>query len=411
MTSTNSYIDGLFYHGPIMLKSIDGSREYNITNQVLSIDLYESVLSPIIKGEITIYDTVDLLQSFPIKGEEFIEFDWRVSENEKAVVTKLVVISVDRMEMQPFGRGKTYMLKLASPELYYSQRTLVQKKYKKTNSDIVKDLVSSTLNTKKKINCDPSNGIDDITITHQKPFKAIDFVRRRAISSKHKSSSYVFFENKDGYHFRTLESLFDIGKGNIGDRIYFYDTNTAEDVRQNNYRNILGYQHCNLATSLDAVQNGGLRNRVVSLDLVTGELTNFDYKGEDFKKVDKGGDDVHSGTFKKEYGKDISTQYFLATDSSLPEFQLPEKIGYLQGFVQRIISSLLWIHVYGDSQTTAGDVIELRLPDATGLTNTKEAKLISGNYLIAKARHMFSFGTVRQFTQSFELIKGSYLSK
>lgn len=410
MTSKINYIDGYFHYSPVKLKSLDGQREADITNQVISMDIYESILSPIVKAEMVIYDPVDVLQTFPVIGEEYVEFEWKISNDGKVVKTKLIVVSIDQIAIDPSNRAKTYVLRLTSPELYYSQKQLVQKKYEKNSADIIKDLLK-LLDTKKKLQNDSTKGIEDITLTHQKPFQAIDLIRRRAVSTKHKSSSFVFFENKDGYHLRTLESLFEIGKENIGDRIFFYDTNTQESVLQNNYRNVISYSHCNYATSIDTIQNGGLRNRVVSLDLLTGELKDHDYKNEEFKKIDKGGKELHGKKFTSDYGKDISTQYFIATDSSLPEYQMPEKIGQLQGFIQRIVSSLLHIHVWGDCETTVGDVIELRLPDATGMTKSKEAKLISGNYMIAKCRHMLTFGTARHYTQSFELIKGSYLGK
>jgi hypothetical protein len=404
-------IDGDFTYDKVMMKSLDGSRKQDITNQCVTMDIYESILSPIIKAELVIYDSIDLLQTFPIKGEELVEIDWKSHSKNKSTFTKLIVVSVQDIGIDVSNRMKSYKLLLTSPELYYSQRNLVKKHYKQNSSDIIKDIVKTKLQTSKKIQNDSTKGIEDITLTKLKPFQAIDLLRRRAISTKNKSSSFVFYENQYGYQFRTLESIFEQGKKNVGDRIYFYDTNTAESVRTVNYRNIIAYQHQNLATTLDSVQNGGLNNRVIELDLVTGEIKKHDFKDESYVKVDKSGTDISTSTFKQKYGEEPSVQYFVASDSSLPDYQLPEKIGYLQGFIQKIVSNLLHVHVYGDNLTGAGDVIELKIPDATGLTNTKEGKMMSGNYMIAKCRHMLTFGNYRQYTQSFELIKGSYLGK
>lgn len=407
---TSKYIDGDFTYDKVMLKSLDGARAQDITNQCITLDIYESILEPVIKGELCIVDTVDLLQTFPIRGEELVELEWKSHSKNKATKTKLIVVSVDNIAIDETNSSKAYVLRLTSPELYYSQKSMVSKHYKQNISDIVKDIVNTKLSTKKSIENDSTQGIEDVTLTYMKPLEAIDLLRRRAVSSKHKSSSFVFFENQAGYQFRTIESVFAEGKKNIGDRIYYYDTNTHESVKQVNYRNILSYHHCNLATSMGTIQRGGLNNRVVTLDLITGAVEHTDHKNTDYEQIDSSGSDIHTATFKNNYGDEPATQYFVPIDSSLPDTQLPGKIGNLQGFVSKITSNLLHIHVYGDNETGAGDVLEVKLPDATGLTTSKEGKMVSGNYLVAKCRHMLTFGNYRQYTQSFELIKGNYLT-
>lgn len=395
-----------------MLKSIDGSRSTDISNQCLSIDIFESILSPIVKAELQIYDPVDLLQSFPVQGEEYVEFDFQTTGLDKSIKVKLFVVSVEQIAIEASNRSKTYVLRLTSEELYNSQKQLVSKKYKQTTAEILKDILTNTIKTKKTLYNDATKGIEDITLVHKKPFQAIDLLRRRAVSLKYKSSSFCFYESliHPGYYFRTLESIFKASAPNVGDRQYKYFTNTGESILISNFRNILSYEHVNLATTVQQIQQGGLKNRVSSLDLITGKVDQFDYSNEKYEKIDSKGKDLHTATFGQKYGDDIATWYFTAIDSSLPHYELPEKIGQLQGFVQNIVSSLLHIHTYGDSGTGVGDVISVDLPDATGTTSSTKSKLINGNYLVAKCRHLITFGRYRNYTQSMELIKGSYLN-
>lgn len=406
-----TYHDGDLTHSKITITSIDGSKSVDMTNQCHSIDIFESIISPIVKAELHVYDAIDLLQTFPIQGEEYVEFSFKTSTLEKDVKCKFVVVSVDQISIDQSNRSKSYVIKLTSEELYNSQKQLVQKKYKQTTVDIVKDILKTNLSTKKTLYNDATKGIEDITLVHKKPFQALDLLRRRAVSTKYKSSSFCFYESliHPGYYFRTLESIFNASAPNVGDRQYKYFTNTSESILISNFRNILSYEHVNLAATVNQIQHGGLRNRVTSLDLVTGKLDNYDYTNEQYQKIDAKGQDLHTGSFASKYGDDIATWYFTAIDSSLPHYELPEKIGQLQGFIQNIVSSLLHIHVYGDSGTGVGDVISVNLPDAVGSTAPASSKMISGNYLIAKCRHMLVFGKYKNYTQSMELIKGSYL--
>ena len=403
------YYDGDVSTGPIVLKSIDGQRQLNITNQVVSIDIYESILSPVILGDMYVYDPLDLLQSFPVKGEEYVVFEWKIAGDKKGRKEKLIVTEVVGIEQEEDNRSKMYVLRLASFDLYESQKTLISKKYKANSVEIVKDIFLG-LRSDKPIIADYTRGIDDVTITQLHPFEAIDFVRRRSISQRHKSSSFVFYEDKDAYHFQTLESVFEYNRKHVGDRVYFYSPDANVDVRQFNYRNILAYEHKAFASTFDQIQQGGLHNNVVSFDMITGELKNTTYKNVDYQKIDPKGTDLHTATFKKKYGDTSAAMFFTTVDGSLPTYELPDKIGQLRGFVHNITSNLLWMEVYGDTATTVGNVVEVHLPEATGLTRPKdEHSMICGNYLIAKCRHIIVFGNTRYYTQSMELIKGSYL--
>lgn len=409
--AVKAYHDGDLDYSNINLKSIDGQRALDISNQCLTMDIYESILSPIVKAELVVYDPLDLLQNFPIQGEEYVEFTFKTKTLEKDIKCKLIVVSVEQVMIDRSNRSKTYILRLTSEELYTAQKKLVQKKYKQDISKTIKDILTNEIKTKKQMFLDPTKGIEDLTITHKKPFEAIDFLRRRAVSSKDKSSSYCFYESliHPGYYLRTLESIFRNGSSGVGDRQYKYFTNTSESILISNFRNILSYEHINLASTVNQIQRGGLNNRVTSLDIVTGKVENLDYKNEEYQKIDRSGKDLHTSSFTSKYGDEIATQYFTAIDTSLPATDRHKKIGQIQGFVQNITSSLLHIHVYGDSATGVGDVINVTLPDATGASSSKEAPLVSGNYLVAKCRHLLSFGNYRNYTQAFELIKGSYL--
>lgn len=396
---------------PIILKSLDGQRQADISNQVVSIDLYESILSPVMKASIRILDSIDLQTSFPIIGEEVVELEWNTLASAKPCRINLVVSTVEEMRIDVSNRSKTYTLACISAEAYTAQSQQVSRTYELPSADIIKNLVTQYLQTQKPLYFDSTRGIDQVQLVNLRPFEAIDKIRQRAISTRYQSSSFCFYENTRGYHFYTVEGLFDRGRKEVGDRVFFYDTNTAEDQRTAQYRNLIAYEHVNTGSTLQAVADGGLRNEVTSYDIVTGALQTTRYGNEDYEAVDEAANPLHTSSFTGKYGNTVSQTYFTPIDSSLPEYDLPGKIAYLQGFVQRIVSNLLHVHIYGDATISVGDVIELRLPNATGTDQMAENRLLSGNYLVAKCRHMIQNGNLKNYTQSLELIKGSYIGR
>jgi hypothetical protein len=59
------------------------------------------------------------------------------------------------------------------------------------------------LKTKKDVFLVPSGtkGTQNVSPNQVKPFQSIDFLRRKAVSPKYKSSTFTFFENKMGFNF------------------------------------------------------------------------------------------------------------------------------------------------------------------------------------------------------------------
>ena len=395
----------------IILTDLNNTKHVDITNQVVGMDLYESMLSPVIKGEMYVYDPVDLLSSFPIIGEELVEIEWKTEGNEKGSNCKLIVCEVVEQQISVDNRSKSYTLRLQSPEAYYSQRQLVAKQYEQESKAIVENLVQTYLSSEKQLYADPTRGIEQVVLANMKPLQAIDLVRRRAVSTQYPSSSFCFYENTRGYHFLTVEAMFQRGQKTVGNKVFHYDTNTQEDISTAQYRNIIALKHISTGSTLDTVTNGGLRNQVISYDMVTGDLQDHNYANEDFQKVDENGKPLHTDGFVSKFGDTASQSYLLPVDSSLPEHELPTKTAHLQGFVAKITSNLLHIHIQGDSSVTVGDVITVELPDASGLDQSGESKLLAGNYLVAKCRHIFQVGKLRNYTQSLELIKGSYITQ
>jgi hypothetical protein len=388
------------------MSNLNGDRTDNISGQVVRIDIYESIISPSIQMDILIADGIGLRTRFPIIGEEIIEFNFETQDGIKRKM-KMNVVDVSNAVAEENSQMTAYVLHCVSPEVLESKKQQVDERMKENSTEIVKKLVKK-LNTKKKLQNDQTVGIDDVIITGMNPLKAIDFMRRRSISNKYKSSSFCFFENRDGYSLMTLEGMFDRGKDQVGDKVFFYDNNVNHDVRTVSYRNILGYEHEYLANTPAQINN----MKLTTFDIVTGNTTATIYGDQKYKSVDKNASAINSESFNAKYRSDVATQALVPIDSSLPEYQLPDKVGYTNAFIGKVIANLLHLWVYGDSSISCGDVIEVRLPQFEGTTSgVKKDRLVAGNYLIAKCRHMLIWDSGQvTYTQAFELLKGTYLS-
>lgn len=399
----------------VMLYSDDGCRQYDLIQQCQHIDIYESILSPIIYAELFIVDSNDLLREFALIAEERVEMEFKTPGSPSSNFYSLRVKSINNTTVDAQQKSKSYTLILVSPELIADAKTKVDRKFESEISSSIKIILKDYIKTTKAMEIEPTKGIDNVLLSKMGPFMSIDKLRRRAVSKKYISSSFVFFENKRGYNFTTLERLFDMNKDCVCDKVFFVDSNVKENVETINFRNIIGYRQITFADSIDKIMFGGLNNTVGSIDFTTGDLGIHNYQNtryqDKFKLIDDNTIGQNTSLFEKTHGQTTKINMLVPYDSARNESFLPEKLSILQAFTQKITQNLVHIHIYGDNEITAGDVIGCNFPEGVGTTkeNVGVDRLSSGNFLVSKLRHIISFGAKPTYTQSAELIKGGML--
>lgn len=417
-------IDGDFRPGDVNIKGIylineDYTRQYDLLQHVTSIDIHESIMCPVIFAEIAIQDTIGVMQNFPIIGEEYVRVTFSTPSSKQDADYILRVNRVKDKKVQPNNKMVTYVLQCVSPELITNAVRYVNTSVEDNIAKVVNDLVSTSvgLETKKKISVDATAGIEKIILTRKQPFVAIDFLRKRAVSSEYQSSSFVFFENRNGYHFTTIEKLIDVGMKKAGndqltDKQFFFDTNRNLSYDNATLRNILSYNQLTFGDTISRAQHGGITNIVNKFDLITGGVTKINYTNnigaDNFKQADTNAAAVNTTTFNRVHGKTTTATRLVPVSSDRPETDKAERVSKLMAYAETLAQNIVQIHIYGDSDLTVGDMINCTFPASTTVDDDKTvARLDSGNYLISKLRHIILLGDRPQHTISLELIKGS----
>lgn len=389
--------------------SIDGKRRFDLLPQLRNIDLYESLFRPIMYGELIIQDGINLLKGFPILGEEIITLKFN-TPTFKSVDTKLCVYNVGEVEVADGNRSQMYTLRVCSPELLTNATTRISKRFNNQIDATVKTLISDNLKTQKNITTEQTRGIDDHLVTNLTPLQVIDKLRHRAVSAKNASSSFVFYENVDGFHFVTLEQLIANGRGKVADKAFFYDDSVLQKVEQVQFRNIIAMEQPQQQNTVDKIQAGGMNNVVRKFDIITGTVNDIKFKSTEYEDIfKKTGDTPRQSTssFTKQYGEKPAKQFFVPYDSTAETF-VPEKVGILHGFVEKITQNIVNIHIWGDSTITIGNLINCSFTAASGMTGDTTKRTVSNNYLVSKVRHMILNSGRPVYSQSLECIGNSY---
>jgi len=400
----------------LTLQSSKGDRTYDLRSQVVSIDVFEDIMFPVIRAEFQCIDAIDLLNSFPIIGEEIITVEFANPGIDLTSSYTFHVKSVENQISNQSAKIKTYTIKAISEEFITNARQFISKKYSSEPTSIIQDVMKSFLKTDKTIAIgDPTKGVQEVLFSRMRPFQAIDMVRKRSVSKDYASSSYVFFENKRGFNFCSIEYLMDQLKDNIKDKIFYYDTTGNSDARNMNTRNILSLMNTSQVNNTKKLTQGSLHNIVKRFDILTGEVVETVYKNTEqqqkFKFASNNAVGLNSTDFEQKHGEKPASSLLVPHSSHMPETYTAESMGAKHSFVSKISQNIYQAHINGDVALTAGDVITINIPTSDGSTGgSPDNRLTSGNYLISKIRHMIHNATSAQksYRCSLELIKGNY---
>lgn len=416
-----------FRNGDIKIESIsliseDGNRVYDLLSQVVNINVYESILSPIIFANISVNDGIGLESIFPLNGHELIVFRFGTPGTKTYQYTFRVMgrpVGVQHSDNQKY---KTYEIRLCSLEAFINASTgfIESMSYEDNISNVITRILKDYLKTTKNLRIDKTKGIEKNTITLVHPFQAVNHLRHIARSDKYQSHLWVFYENnRDGYVFTTVERLMENGakliNQDLSDKRFFFDTLRNDAFDMFKYRNIIAYNKITGSDPGAVIARGGLAGQAVGFDLYTGKRSTILYKDEvsDAKTVksDTGGTNINPASFIANYGSVATDRKFMILNSAYSDQQdLLVKAVNNQAYITKLTQNITQIEIYGDFEIAVGDVIELNLPITTPFTD-KQGKLHDhdkGNYLVAAVRHMILNSDRPQHVMSMELLKVGY---
>lgn len=378
----------------LQIISPSSGKSIDLRPLAVQIDIYEDVQAPTLYAEIVILDALNLVQELPVIGEETLSISFKSPNAGTSTKYEMLVFALDGIGYAPNGKSAVYTLKCVSIEHITNSFTTVEKSYKTTIDNIVKDVLSSQLGTSKKINVGSTKGMIPFIIPSLSPFEAIDILRKRAIDGS-SDSPFLFFENKDGFNFKSVNKLIEENSGSAKEYSYATNISVEESVKKSfikSYRNIRKVEYLTRFDTIGKIASGGFGNEVVSYDVITKQSNTVSFKldsdGGAFFSPNNS-KFTNTSDFISKYNKP-AVSYNITKDSSIGKSYLPESLGKQRAFAAHLNQNIVRCYIYGDNEMFAGGVISLQLPQVVGTTQDVGGKDIqsSGKFLISKLRHI-----------------------
>ena len=454
-----------------LIYNVKGDKSFDITDLVVRFDYYEDITLPTVSAKLTLVDSgANLIASLPIQGFEKIELTIEAADEETYEYTMRVYKIDNRFSGDRF---QTYSLGLISLEALLNEGVRVAKTLKGKPDEIVKELLEKYLKvdtSKKQIITDPAAYNIIFNPGKKSPFSIIDSIKLKSVpkggnvetktSSKNNkfstsggktnvtssiapvesseysrtkgTSGYLFFENRNGYNFRSIDSLCSPNKFNGSPAVAIY-TQENNDIGGPPNRKILDIDFVEEIDILSKLRLGAFSSLICFYNHSTGRYEEYVYSLADaYENMGHSGSQKGLPYGQKELSKyptrimsvllDHETWYN-GTDIASPEeldggknstTNFPDfQKYYISQSISRVnslVNQKVKIKVTGNPSLVAGDKIEIKIPNQIPSANRTEEPYDpehSGIYLISEINHVF-MPKEKLTTTHLTLIRDSY---
>lgn len=412
----------IHFSGDFTLEKVNiigvGGNTIDIRPQVTNIEIYETLFYPFITAKIYVQDNIDLINVVPITGEEFVNITASTpsmkNRNKKldfvfhAYKISDKVKSTDRTDM--------YTIECISVEAFIDASRKISKAYSGNIAEIAKKILENPdtgLSANKQKIIEPTlNSIQYIS-NFWSPVNNLVFLADHAVSTDN-SPSYIFFENRDGFHFISLERMYK----NPAIQEFIKDNFVRGGADRKNpeaeYQRIIELYTDDMFDFYSNINKGVYGSTRHNYDLT---LKRYNYKeylpNSDKDRINLNKDRAFSGNLNTQYANQIESisQYSLFDEErDVSNSNIVQERKYL---ISSASYHSIRITVKGRSDYTVGYPVQVTIPINAPInkTDSKDATidtLLSGKYLIAEINHSLNG---REHSCTMTLIKNSVGAK
>ena len=239
----------------------------------------ESIDSPSVRMEIAMFDTIDLISG--MTGNEIIQITIETDSApgmELEISQKIFKIG----EITKSERAQLYVIYTVSPETINNETNKVFKSFKDDiGSAHVDWCVKEKLKSSgKNYSYEPSKGNFRFLAPTWRPYDCIGYISDKIVSSITNTAGYLFFENRDGYYFHTIDWLCsDRNPTAAKPPKYTYEQANVGDSDFNAFK-IESINFPDRANHLEKMRSGTYSNTVIGIKLPAVTSGNLPASGD-----------------------------------------------------------------------------------------------------------------------------------
>lgn len=376
----------------------------DITMQVLQVQVFEDIFSPFISGSLVVKEALDFTNLFPLRGEEFLQLRISTPTMPRGSIEGIFHVYKMSDRTKIGDKVVAYELNFISIESLADANKKLSKVYSGKISDMVGTFVldkADGLESTKQFLVENTRNTIKYCSNFWSPIKNLTFLSENAISES-QSPSFLFFENRDGFNFRSLEKLYKSDpiiefKNDRYTRDNFPVGGNALNIMED-YKRITEFEIPSMYDYMDRLRSGMLASKLMSYD-----STKKTYTVRNYSANSRFSSQVHlnpnplftpnapmrSNSLQIVYPRAFET--FTSFGDTTNAKIIQERISFLKmAEAQKMV-----IAVPGRCDYTVGMTCKVDMKQMRPITKRESDdeitdKILSGKYLITAINHIIS---------------------
>ena len=251
----------------------------DFTSHINQLRVYETITKPYLTAKVTVIDNNNVLDNMNLVGGEPVTFSFDGGD-EPTYDCTLYVLSCKGQQSSQSLRSQIYDIECIGIAYFNDKKALVQKSFKFTPGTqaiqmIHNQFVGGDAPLKVLAQSLGPLSLQSYIVSAQKPFKAINDIKKRLNYGGVASGSTLYFRDAESYVLAPLETLF----ATMGVQQVFYQENTWGK----NWFDVLRAQNAIISAVADVDFNSSGRTSMKDVaDKAVQEKTVFDFRIKDF---------------------------------------------------------------------------------------------------------------------------------
>ena len=405
-----------------------GGEPIGLSGQLLGIKYFEDVIDSCIHFQIVMSDTYGFLAAIPIRSGMTVHLEIEhpsVEENfiwNDTTVPLIVTNISDNISDQ---KREVYVLTLETVHAVSNHTLRVWEKHGGKISNTVEKILTKKMNIPEdRIDIDETRNNCDFTGNYRRPLFMITSLCPKAITpnsgflrTTKGSAGYLFYEDQDGYHFKSIDKIMDMENANI-EPWQVYSAYTGKYLMEDNNLSLTGPPVWTESHDiLKKLRSGAYKTANYYYNILTREPVFSEYSiRESLKDLKKANEEVL-------IPENVSESYSRITFGTLdngtmtPNWrgkkrETPQDQAVYQSQASArysaLFSQMCEVTVPMNLNLRVGQVIVLGISRINTESETKKGQNpASGRYMIARLAH--DFGSANGDFTGLSLIRDSFL--
>ena len=270
----------------------NSSKTWNLIPGAQAITYYESITDPYVSANIRILDSGESVINKIVGGEEVHMSVAGPDETEYHYILMVYMVG----DRSVSNKTQTYNIGLISAEALTNESMKISKTLKGRPDIIAKEILEDEkiINTEKDFFGTPCQNNTKIHPNGKSPFQVINSLCNGSVSSTNSnvdgntsssatntdkevggSAGYVFFENRKGYHFKSIDSLCDTkGQFGGGGKVRSFVDSLNDGINEDSIINVNFESEINL---IHALRLGTYSSQLQTYDISSGKFEVYTY--------------------------------------------------------------------------------------------------------------------------------------